>query len=364
MFHHISHPHPHKPQADLSKFFVVTVISNPVMYKKRYELYWRFKEMCDSTGVTLITVEESFGLRDFMVTETGNPLHVQVTTVDELWHKENHIDLGIDRAVQLGANFVAWVDADCRPACPPREWFEATWHALQHYRFVQMWEQCVDLDLNCNAPTSFYNPQNVVYRSFIADYIAHGAPSPVEVVAIKSRGMLMSLDKEISKDNNCEYPYHHHQRVFGSPGLAWAADVDAISAVGGMIDFCIVGAGDWYMAHALIGAINSVGFESRAPSYERKILEWQNRAEEWIKRDVGFVRGLVLHDFHGPKNKRGYGQRHKILGENHFDPDIDIKYDSQGCLILETRSPRQIKLRDQLRAYFRSRNEDSTESGE
>ena len=50
--------------------------------------------------------------------------------------------------------------------------------------------------------------------------------------------------------------------------------------------------------------------------------------------------------------------RGKILVENGYSPYTDIKYDAQGVLQLETWEPRQLKLRDQIRAYFRMRNED------
>ena len=129
-FHHETHPHPFRPAADLSKFFVVTVISNPVRYMRRYELYWRFKEMCQCAGVNLITVEQAFGERPFMVTEPDNPMNVQVRSFEELWLKENMINIGVERARQHGATKIAWVDADCAPLQPPRRWFEETWHAL------------------------------------------------------------------------------------------------------------------------------------------------------------------------------------------------------------------------------------------
>ncbi len=140
--------HPYKPAADLSRFFVIAVISNPVRFKRRYELYWPFKEMCAAAGVNLVTVEQAFGERPFMVTEAGDPMTVRVRTVEELWHKENMINLGVKRAVEMGAREVAWVDADIRPCVHPLTWFEETWHELQHYEFVQMFESLIDLDIN------------------------------------------------------------------------------------------------------------------------------------------------------------------------------------------------------------------------
>lgn len=337
-FHHITHPHPFRPAADMSRFFVITPITNPVRFSRRYELYWRFREMCEAAEVQLITVELQLGLRPFMVTEPGNPFHVQMRTVEELWHKENQINVGMARAMQMGAREIAWVDADCRPAATPRHWFEETWHALQHYEFVQMWETLIDLDLNHNAITA---PQ----PSFMANYLRYGTPNPADMTAIQKRD---------------GYPYGAN--IFGRPGLAWAANVDALNKVGRLVDYCILGAGDWYMAHALIGSLShAIGGEAQSSwQYVRQLYHWQDLCERWIKRDVGFVPGLVFHDWHGTKLKRGYGTRGVILKNNHYNPLTDIKPDANGVIQLETWEPRQIKLRDEIRAYLRSRDEDAT----
>jgi hypothetical protein len=50
-----------------------------------------------------------------------------------------------------------------------------------------------------------------------------------------------------------------------------------------------------------------------------------------------------------------------VLVNNNYDPDTDVKYDAQGLLQLETTNARQIKLRDQIREYFRTRNDDATQ---
>lgn len=289
--------------------------------------------MCEHAGVQLIVVEQAFGDRTHMVTSPLDPNALQVVSVDELWHKENLINMGIAYGLQRfpEAKYVAWVDADCRSARLPRDWFEETWHELQHYEFVQMWESMIDLDWN-------YQPMGPPQPGFMANYIKYGSPNPQEF-----------RDLEAS---------YYGKKIFGRPGLAWAASIDALNRVGGLIDFAILGAGDWYMAHGLIGSMKVTSSERCTGAYERKLLEWQVLAERWIKRDVGFVRGLVYHDSHGPKAKRGYGTRGKILTSNAYDPDRDIKYDMQGHLQLETHEPRQLKIRDQIRDYFRKRSDD------
>jgi hypothetical protein len=294
--------------------------------------------MCHDAGVNLITVEQAFGDRPWMVTCPSNPHHLQVRTVEELWHKENMINLGIKHACRIApgrVREVAWVDADCRPTRTPRDWFEETWHQLQHYEFVQMWEWLIDLDYN-------FNPIGVPQPAFISTYIKYGTPTP-------------EVFKELQKPN-LKYP--HKQKLFGRPGLAWAANLTALNHVGGLIDYSILGAGDWHMAHGLINSMNVASAEFKNSAYARKMLQWQRKANRWIKKDVGYVSGAVYHDFHGKKINRGYGTRGQILVGNKYDPNTDIKYDCHGMIQLETWSRRQMKLRDEIRAYFRSRNED------
>lgn len=332
----------HSEPADLSQFWVIVVISNPARYKRRYKLYFDFIQMCHCAGVKVVTVELALGMREFKVTDPKNPMHLQLRSVEELWLKENMINLGVKHACAIAPGMgekvreVAWIDADCRPAMLPRHWFEETWHQLQVYEMVQMWEYMIDLDYH-------YNPIGEKMPSFMGNYVKYGTPNPELFHKIES------------KHKEC---YPHKSALFGRPGLAWAANIDAFNRVGGLIDFAILGAGDYYQAHGLIGTLESARSEYAYGPYMRKMLEWQERASRWIKKDVGFVPGTVYHDFHGRKVNRQYGTRGKILKECKFNPDTDIKYDCYGLLQLETWEPRQIVLRDRIRAYFRARNED------
>lgn len=341
------HKERHRVPADLSGFWVITVLSNPVRYKRRYELYWRFKEMCAQAGVKLITVEQAFGNRPFMVTEAGDPFALQVRSVEELWHKENMINLGIKHACAIAPGMhqvvreVAWVDADCRPAMPYRDWFEETWHQLQHYQFVQMWEYLIDLDIK-------HNPIGVPNRGFMANVIDHGSPNVFRTRKITLGVSDYNESKEIQEIIS-----------WGAPGLAWAANIEAFNMVGGLMDFSILGANDWYFAHALLGTLQVNTNDYSGMRYLERMLHQQELCRRWIKRDVGFVPGIVYHDFHGKKANRFYSTRGKILVDANYNPDTDIKYDAYGMIQLETWEDRQILLRDRIRAYFRARNEDS-----
>jgi hypothetical protein len=151
-------------------------------------------------------------------------------------------------------------------------------------------------------------------------------------------------------------------------GYAWAARRSAIDTLGGLLDFAPLGSSDFYMAWALIGELGghlyqdvadkvraSRGFQQ---AYIDALLDWQERAS-LLRKDVGYVPGLLTHSWHGPKAARGYNTRENILIDNGFTPAVDLKRDWQGVWQLrDDGTERSVRLRDQIRAYFRSRSED------
>jgi hypothetical protein len=325
----------------LQNLVVIAVCSNPVRFNSRYELYRRFAEAMDQAGARMITVEQAFGERPFEITDAENPQHVQIRTVDELWHKENMINIGINYASQVWPDwkYCAWIDADVMPMTGSvRVWLEETVQQLQHYHVVQMFESAFDLDPNGTVTSG-------AMTSFMSRYVKSGYQSP-------KRGGYWKEDA-----------YHE---LHGHPGYAWAATREALDNLGGpiggpLIDFAILGAGDRHMALGLIGCMEQ-SFEHLNEQYRNALMQWQRRAERWVKRDVGFVPGSIYHFWHGKKKDRGYTDRWKILRDANFDPLYDLTRDSQGLLKLETWDERQMKLRDQIRGYFRSRNEDSIDT--
>jgi len=86
------------------------------------------------------------------------------------------------------------------------------------------------------------------------------------------------------------------------------------------------------------------------------VLEWQDRANRFVKGNIGYVDGLLNHHWHGRKVDRYYSDRWRILVDNKYNPETDLKRDAQGLYVLMDRSQ---GLRDGIRTYFRSRNEDS-----
>ena len=304
--------------------YVVAPIVNPSRYRSRYTLYREFESYITNAGAILYTVEAAYGDRDFEITDPSNPRHIRLRTNHEVWHKENLINIGVSR-LPADWKYVAWIDADVSFARP--DIVTETIHQLQHFSVVQMFTQATDLGPRYETLQTF--------DGFVAQWMAH-----------RTRHV----------------PDYPKPAQYGNwhPGYAWACRRDAWDHLGGLLDFSIIGSADRYMADALIGEVAqslSAEIVRDCPTYTQWCLEWQARAERHLKRNLGFVDGLLLHYFHGAKKNRGYINRPSILWNNQFDPSRDIKRDWQGLWQL---TDQKISLRDQLRGYFRARDEDGT----
>jgi hypothetical protein len=314
------------PQAAKNqKLHVVAVVSNPVGYKSRYNLFEQFHKHMSSFNVHLTTVELAFGERDF-VTSPGDS-QWQFRTWDEIWHKENLVNLGIAR-LPSDWQYVAWVDADIHFTNP--YWVTQTINQLQHNMFAQVWSDAADL-----------GPQGEIIQTHksLSSLVATGAPMKV-----------------IGDPNDYYNTYAH-------PGFAWAARREAIDHIGGLIDWAAAGSADHHMALALIGKGASSIPGGVTKAYYDKVMAFQAQAERYIRRDIGVVPGTITHYWHGRKNQRGYESRWKILVNNKYNPNTDIKYDSQGVIqLVDHGDIRSLNLRDDLRKYFRSRNEDGIDT--
>jgi hypothetical protein len=313
-----------RPDRVADPLYVVCPIFNAVRYRSRWKLYQDFEKRCAEAGALLYTVEAAFGNRDHSITDAENPRHVRVRVAHELWLKENLINIGISR-LPADWKYVAWIDGDVQFA--RNDWANETIHALQHHPVVQMWTEGADLA-----------PDHTTFRTFRSFAWCH-RNSPAETFP---KNYYYGEKKEAGV-------------VTWHPGYAWAARREAIDHLGGLIDWAIVGSADRHMAAAFIGrAGETVQHANIGKTYRNLVLDWQARSDQYIKRDLGYVEGLVLHHWHGPKAGRSYDTRWKIL--DGYDPGKDLKRDWQGCFQLTDRS---IELRDKLRQYFRLRNEDS-----
>jgi hypothetical protein len=293
--------------------------------------------MCADAGAILYTVEVALRDRHFEVTQANNPRHIQLRSPNEIFYKENLTNAGISR-LPSDWEYVAWIDADVQFARP--DWAAETVHQLQHYQVVQLFSHALDLGPN-SEPLKLFN-------GFMAHYCQNGHPK---------MGNPLFEDREPNRESRYYYGDDNGKPLY-HPGYAWAARRSALSDLGGLGDIAILGSGDHHMASALIGNVDKSYPRAIHQTYKQYWGIWQERAEQHIKRNVGFVPGTIIHYWHGAKANRRYVSKWAVLTENGFDSLRDIKYDVQGLWQWTGRNP---KLQYAVRDYFGLRDEDSTE---
>jgi hypothetical protein len=297
---------------------VACAYSNPLRWRTRRVLMNDFRQhMAASPNIALHACELAYGERPFEVTG-GSAEDVQLRTSDELWHKENILNAAIQR-FPPDWKYGAWIDADFHMT--RRDWALEAIHQLQHFDFVQLFSSYSDV-------TAQHRPYRLM-------------PSYAWVCR---NGRVRSGQ-----------PYGYGSNSPGATGGAWAFRRSAFDAVGGLLDVCVLGSADWHMAFGLGGQANSAPESTRCSrGYMNAVRQWQDRARS-IRGNIGYVENHAVHHFHGSKIFRAYGDRWKILRDNDFDPATDLVRDWQGIWQLAGNKPR---LRDEIRAYFRARNED------
>lgn len=317
--------------------YVCTAIFNPVRFQTRWALYRQFAKRVKDAGAILYTIEVAFGEREHAI-EAHAPdsdghryIKLRVGQDSELWLKENAQNVLVSYLPQ-DWKYAAFVDADITFMRP--DWVDETKHALQHFDVVQMFSHIIaagpDHQPLSIAPSFAYQHVNGQAAPRSGDYGSGFVDAPAQG----------STGKNLP---------------WGVPGGAWAWRRSAFDAVGRFIDHAILGAADHYMALALVGDVES-GLDKRfTQGYRNPIINWQKCAESGIKRNIGHIDGTIWHYWHGSYASRRYNTRSQILIRNQFDPATDLKRDWQGIIALTGNKPR---LRDDVRSYFRQRNED------
>ena len=273
-----------------------------------------------NAGVVLITVEVSFKNRPFQVTSHNDPYSLQLNSNAEMWHKERAINLGIQHLLKLfpDAKKVAWIDADVNFLNP--NWVSDTLLALDHFEVVQMFSQSTNL-----------SPKNEILWTADSCFKKFLNRKPADV----ERGYIGG----------------------GHPGLAWAANIEILNKLGGLIDFCIHGSGDSHMANALMGNVRNYYLKRKpTPAFMAELIKWEDRCNKYVKKNIGFVYGVCNHYWHGKINQRGYESRWNIICDHGFDPTTDIYPAANGLYQFTGNKP---GFEHSLRQAMMARNEDS-----
>lgn len=326
--------------------YVVTSLFNPVRYRSRWKLFERFQAHVATQGnqAVLYSGEVAFGDRAFAIPAPAVDVldpqpqrHFQWRSWHELWLKENTLNLLVQR-LPPDWKYVAWIDADVAFARP--DWANETLHQLQHYGMVQMWTDAVDLS----------SKHELLARSsgYAWCYRNEGRPGIPSLAEARGAGHYYAVPGKGPRTRPAHWFWH--------PGYAWACRRDVWEAMGGLVDWALLGSADRFMADASAYKLTTPWPNYTGETERRWLLSWQQRLQEHLRGNVGYVSGTLMHYWHGPKAARGYNERGQVLIDCRFDPEHDLVRDSQGLYRLRGNKP---ALRDKIQAYFRARQEDA-----
>jgi len=298
------------------KLHVIMVVSNASQFASRYILAREFMQRIEleEPDVLLYIVELIYPGQKYYITDSQNPRHLQLRTVDVLWHKENMINIGVRELLPASWKAIAWIDADIE--FESVSWAKDTLRVLNGTKdIVQLFSHAVDMD-----------------------------PAGL------SMNVFNSVGYQFTKGNK----YCSTGLNYWHPGYAWACSRRAYEKMGGLYDQSILGSGDQILAMSLIKnglkAINDGSTES----YKASITAFQKRT---LNLRLGYIPGVIRHHFHGSKKNRQYTDRWKILVDHDFDPVKHLIYDGiTGVLRPSAECPSEILVK--IRDYFDSRNED------
>lgn len=319
---HLANHFNHKKLNSDNTLYVIGVVSNSARFHSRYRLARQWiAHMLKTPNIQLAIVEVAYGDHKFEITEKNNPWHLQLRSRTSMWLKENMINCGVRHLLPHDWKYMAWIDMDVFFE-DKEHWAQDCLHELQRFHVVQPWSDCIDLGPTGNILTHF--------RSFGHQH-----------------------QNKIPKQTHHKQPYE-----VAHPGFAWACTREFYENLpGGLMWFPPLGSADFHMAFACIGEVEKTIYGGLTKSFHRLCHEWQSRAIRITNHQVGYISGFIKHGFHGPKARRYYLDRVKLLAKYGYDPDKHIKWDYQGLPFLFNCPG----LEHEMHRYNLSRHEDSIE---
>jgi hypothetical protein len=296
------------------KLHVIAVISNPAQFARRYILAKEFiHRMEEDPNIIVYIVELVYGKQKHCITDAKNKRHLQLRTKYILWHKENMINVGVQKLLPKGWKAFAWIDADIEFENP--SWAKDTLRILNGYKdVVQTFSHAVDMDTDESAMR--------IFTSFGYQY-------------------------------EKKQKYNKNPQNFWHPGYAWAMTRKAYERIGGLYEYAILGSGDNIMSLSLINnGLKGINDQS-TDEYKKTIENFQTKMRTLR---LGYTPGVIRHHYHGSKKKRGYNDRWKILTENNYNPLEHLFYDKNSLLVPTNSCPQDIL--DRIKEYFYDRSED------
>ena len=288
------------------KLAVITTFFNPMNYINIRSNYIKFSKQIKECA-DLFPIELSFDDKFFIDDERA--IRINGDSSNILWQKERLLQIALDNLPPEYTN-VAWIDCDV--IFENKNWVEDINKGLESYKALQVFENAKRLDGNGN-------------------------------IGNKNSGIIKKIDQEGKVPND----------IHGTPGYGWAIRREVIDKIK-FIDTQIIGGADAIMFFSFFGITKTRILKDYINrEWLSAISGWMEATHQEIDGSVGYIKGDIVHLYHGNTENRGYRNRHDILRKFKFDPRIHLELEENGLWKLKSKT-----LNDNLKQYFKARNED------
>jgi hypothetical protein len=228
---------------------------------------------------------------------------IKVSKENVCFQKEACINLVVNELVPSKYKKIAWIDADL--TFTNKNWYLEGSKKLESYKIVQLFQYAIQTDR--------YGRERLAGQGSVFT----GGPT-------KAGGRR-------------------------APGGAWAARRDLWNH-GGLYSFCPLGGGDTVFLYALYenSAPNTISHVENRPDY----VPWREKIHKYIARSISYVNGSFIHEWHGDREDRSYGERQELFSKI---PQSHIDIDNNGLVVIHDESDERY---NEIYNYFLNRHED------
>ena len=229
-----------------------------------------------------------------------------------MWQKERLLNIGIERA-PLHCTKIVWADLDVDFLRD--SWVQEASALLETHKVIQPFAWAYRM-----MPTETTADLS---EAKVLSEIPSGAG---DGQVLHSAGFGLSVLRSMNRSED-----GLNARLRGHSGYACAARRDFLQSIGGLYDRMITGGGDDIMAKAWqnLGVVGQ-GHDKYPVGLQQHAQHWIDSVGAKTEGNIGYLKGVLLHHFHGSQSNRHYAMRMSILRTHNFDPVRDIFKNADG----------------------------------
>ena len=296
----------------------ITTFFNPAKYQSLLKNYAIFAANLEKQNVNLLTIELSFD-GTYQIPEHKNVHRLKSNSI--MWQKERLINYGLS-VLPDNCDYFAWLDCDLLFSDP--NWVEIAIDKFKKSDILQLFKRVFYMP---RGHTTWSGEKEIMLQGVIWQNIIH------------KNWLQRRKDKDLP---------------FSAPGFAWAAKRSIFEDIGGIYDRNIIGSGDTFLVDCLLDSWEIHGYSQKfTPGMKRDMSEWCAKFKSQ-DIDYDYLPIEIYHLWHGTLKNRRYMDRHDIILENNFDPNVDIILNDN---VFEWNSHKD-SMHEAIKQYFFDRKED------